>query len=106
MFVALMDSAGGLVGCVGFGADYGIRATAALRDMRQVALVPLNDLMKMLAAVFANRKTMNGLGGIIQKIGQFAAVAAAARELGRAPMVGRFLRDLCHARFELRSAFG
>ena len=46
--------------------------------MCQVALVPFNDLMEMLAAVFADRKTMNGLVGLVQKTGQFAAVAAAA----------------------------
>ena len=101
-----MDLAGGFVGCGRFCADQSIGTAAALGDVRQVAFVALNDLMQMPATVFTYGKTMNGLVGIGHKAAQFAAVAAAACEVGRSSIVGGFFRDLSYARFERRSALG
>lgn len=78
LFVPLMDLAGNVVGCGGFCTHQCIGAAAALSGMRQVALVALNYLMEMPAAVFPHGKTMNGLVGIGQKAAQFATVAAPA----------------------------
>ena len=105
-FLSLMDLAGGFIGCGCFCADHSIGPAAALGDVRQVAFVALNDLMQMPATLFTYGKTMDGLVGIGHKAAQFAAVAAAACEVGRSSIVGGFFRDLSDARFERRSALG
>src|SRR5258708_5605193 len=79
----------------------GLRRSRALGDVRAIALVFVNLLVEMLAALLPNGEAAHALNRIAQKQTQRATICALARECGVARPVLRRLDRLgcCHTQF-------
>src|SRR4029453_4116799 len=98
LFVTLVNLAGSFVRGGGFRANQGLRAAAAVGDMREITAVAIDHLMQMLPTLLPHAETMHGLLGVGQECAQLATVATVAGQRGGAAIIRRFdryLRDAC-----------
>src|ERR687884_682877 len=64
LFVTLVNLAGSFVRGGGFCAHQGLRAAAAVGDMREITAVAIDNLMQMLPTLLPHTETMHGLLGV------------------------------------------
>ena len=103
LFVTLVHLAGRFVRGCGFRANQGLRAAAAVGDMREITAVAIDHLMQMLPTLLPHAETMHGLLGVGQECAQLATVATVAGQLGGAAIIRRFDRLLRDALLPTRT---
>ncbi len=104
--VPLVDLAGRFMRRGGFRADQREGSAASLRDMGAIATIGVDDAVQMAAAFLGHGKAGLLAVRIGQEGTQRATVGTLARQLVGTPVVGRLLRRLGRAVFQLAAAGG